>query len=151
MMKIAVFPGSFDPLTKGHEDVIIRALPLFDKVIIAIGLHHEKKCYFSLEQRIGFIQQCFNNSKIEIQTYNDLTGEFCKKCNASFIIRGIRNGIDFEYEKDLAQNNKKIFNIETLFFISSPELSYISSSIVRDLLKHNGNITSLVPNSIKLV
>ena len=149
-MKIAVFPGSFDPLTKGHEDVILRALPLFDKIIIAIGLHHEKNGFFSIEQRKLFIQNCFQNSSIEVQTFTGLTGDFCKKNHADYIIRGIRNGIDFEYEKDMAQNNKKIFNIDTLFFISNPELSHISSTIVRDLLKHNGDISSLIPDNIKL-
>lgn len=149
-MKIAVFPGSFDPLTKGHEDVIIRALPLFDKIIIAIGLHHEKNSFFPVEKRISFINQCFQNPKIEVQTYTGLTGDFCIQNDAEYILRGIRNGIDFEYEKDMAQNNKKIFNIDTLFFISKPELSYISSTIVRDLLKHNGDISSLIPNNIKI-
>ena len=149
-MKTAVFPGSFDPLTKGHEDVIIRALPLFDRIIVAIGLHHEKNGFFSIEQRINFIQHCFNDPKIEVQTYNGLTGDFCKKNNAEYIIRGIRNGIDFEYEKDMAQNNKKIFQIDTLFFISNPELSHISSTIVRDLLKHNGDISTLIPDHVKL-
>ena len=149
-MKIAVFPGSFDPITKGHEDVINRALPLFDKIIIAIGLHHEKNGFFAIEDRISFINQCFQNPKIEVHTYSGLTGNFCIEINAKFILRGIRNGIDFEYEKDMAQNNKKIFQIDTLFFISTPELSFISSTIVRDLLKHNGDISSLVPHQVKL-
>ncbi|HNX21120.1 MAG TPA: pantetheine-phosphate adenylyltransferase [Bacteroidales bacterium] len=149
-MKIAVFPGSFDPITKGHEDVINRALPLFDKIIIAIGLHHEKNGFFAIEDRISFINQCFQNPKIEVHTYSGLTGNFCIENNAKFILRGIRNGIDFEYEKDMAQNNKKIFQIDTLFFISTPELSFISSTIVRDLLKHNGDISSLVPHQVKL-
>lgn len=149
-MRIAIFPGSFDPLTKGHEDLIIRALPFFDKIIIGIGLHHEKNGFFSINQRINFIHQCFQDPKIEVKTYTALTALFCKENNASFIIRGIRNSKDFEYEKDMAQNNQKIFNIETLFFISKPEFSHISSSVVRDLLKHNGDISSLVPESIKL-
>ncbi len=149
-MKIAVFPGSFDPITKGHEDVINRALPLFDKIIIAIGLHHEKNGFFPIEDRISFINQCFQNPKIDVHTYSGLTGNFCIENNAKFILRGIRNGIDFEYEKDMAQNNKKIFQIDTLFFISTPELSFISSTIVRDLLKHNGDISSLVPHQVKL-
>lgn len=149
-MKIAVFPGSFDPITKGHEDVINRALPLFDKIIIAIGLHHEKNGFFAIQDRIDFINQCFQNPKIEVLTYSGLTGNFCIENNAQFILRGIRNGIDFEYEKDMAQNNKNIFHIDTLFFISTPELSFISSTIVRDLLKHNGDISSLVPDQIKL-
>lgn len=147
-MRIAVFPGSFDPITKGHEEIIKRALPLFDKVIIAIGIHHEKPGLFSYEDRKSFITQCFNNLPIEVYHYSGLTGDFCKQVGAKFIIRGLRNGIDFEYEKEMANTHKILFDIDTLFLISDPSTSHISSTIVRDIFKHGGDISKLVPNSV---
>lgn len=147
-MKVAVFPGSFDPLTKGHEDIIKRALPLFDKIIIAIGTHHEKKGLFSIEERSCFIQNCFIDQNIEVQSYVGLTGDFCKLVGAKFIIRGLRNSLDFEYEKDIAQNNKILFDIDTIFFISEPSIAHISSTIVREIYHHGGDISLLVPNSV---
>jgi pantetheine-phosphate adenylyltransferase len=149
-MKIAVFPGSFDPITLGHKDIIDRALPLFDKIIIAIGTHHEKQAFFDLESRKNFILQVFNNPKVEIVTYSGLTGAFCQLKQAPFLIRGIRNSLDFEYEKDIAQNNAQLFGIETLFFMSKPELSHISSTIVRELLKHKSDIQHLIPKNLKI-
>lgn len=147
-MRIAVFPGSFDPLTKGHEEIIKRAIPLFDKVIIAIGTHHDKSGLFSIEERKSFIKHCFNNDSIEVHHYAGLTGDFCKQVGAKFIIRGLRNGIDFEYEKDIAHTNKILFDIDTLFLIADPSTSHISSTIVRDIFKHGGDISQLVPNSV---
>jgi pantetheine-phosphate adenylyltransferase len=147
-MKIAVFPGSFDPLTKGHEEIINRALPLFDKVIIAIGTHPYKSGLFSIEERISFIENCFKDHPIEVRHYIGLTGDFCNQVGAQFIIRGLRNSLDFEYEKDIAHTNKILFNIDTLFFIADQATSHISSSIVRDIYKHGGDISKLVPQSV---
>lgn len=147
-MKIAVFPGSFDPLTKGHEEIIKRAIPLFDKVIIAIGTHHDKRSLFSIEERKQFIENCFKNQPIEVKDYTGLTGSFCKEVGAKIIIRGLRNSFDFEYEKEIAHTNKLLFNVDTLFLISDQKTSFISSSIVRDIFKHGGDISQLVPKSV---
>jgi pantetheine-phosphate adenylyltransferase len=145
-MKIAVFAGTFDPFTIGHQDIVNRALPIFDKIIIAVGENEEKTPFFSLEERLKIIGKAFiNNEKILIDTYTGLTGEFCKKNNAPFLIRGIRNSVDFQYENDLAQANKEIFGLETLFFYTSPTLSHVSSSLVRELYKNKGNYQKYLP------
>ena len=149
-MKIAVFPGSFDPITKGHEDVINRALPLFDKIIIAIGLHHEKNGFFAIEDRISFINQCFQNPKIEVHTYSGLTGNFCIENNAKFILRGIRNGIDFEYEKSIADMNRTISEIETFVLFTEPALTHISSTLVRQLLQYGHDVSEFIPKGLKI-
>jgi pantetheine-phosphate adenylyltransferase len=145
-MKIAVFAGTFDPFTIGHQDIVNRALPLFDKIIIAIGMNEEKKPLFSLEERIEIINKSFfNHKKIIVETYTGLTGEFCKKINAQCLLRGIRNAIDFQYENDLAQANKEIFGLETVFFITKPTLSHVSSSLVKELYKNKGNYLNYLP------
>ena len=140
--KIAVFPGSFSPFTLGHQYVINRALPLFDKIIIAIGSNSSKEYYFSEEQRIKWVQNIFKNEpKIEIQKYNGLTVDFCKSLNANFILRGLRNSKDFNYEKEIAQVNQTLNNeIETIFIITSAEYSHISSSLVREVAKNKGEL-----------
>ena len=150
--KIAVFPGSFDPITTGHEDVVRRALPLFDEIIIAIGQNSDKKYYFPLEKRLAFIKEAFADvSKIRTDTYNGLTIDYCKKMNASYILRGLRNPSDFEFEKAIAQMNKYMAPaIDTLFIITSPELSSVSSAIVREILRYDGNASPFVPKGIKL-
>ena len=146
MMKIAVFAGTFDPFTIGHQDIVNRALSIFDKIIIAMGVNEEKTPLFPLVERIEIIGKSFiNNEKIIIETYTGLTGEFCKKNNAQYLIRGIRNAIDFQYENDLAQANKEIFGIETVFFMTTPTLSHISSSLVRELYKNKGNYLNFLP------
>jgi pantetheine-phosphate adenylyltransferase len=146
MMKIAVFAGTFDPFTIGHQDIVLRALPLFDKIIIAIGINEEKSPYFSLEERINIINKSFlNHKKIIVETYTGLTGEFCKKNDAQYLLRGIRNTIDFQYENDLAQANKELFELETVFFITKPTLTHISSSLVRELYKNKGNYHHYLP------
>jgi len=145
-MNIAVFAGTFDPFTIGHQDIVNRALPLFDKIIIAIGINDEKKPLFSIEERIKIIQKSyFNHPKIIVETYSGLTGAFCKKNDAQYLIRGIRNSIDFQYENDLAQANKEIFGLETVFFVTTPTLSHISSSLVRELYKNKGNYQHYLP------
>ena len=149
-MKRAVFPGSFDPITLGHCDIINRGTQLFDELIIAIGENLSKNYLFSLEQRKAFIENIFSeNKKIKVFIYSGLTTDFCKKVKANYILRGLRNSSDFEYENSIAQTNKKTGEIETIFFLSSPEKSFISSSIVREIIKHNGKFEDLVPNSVK--
>ena len=148
-MKRAIFPGSFDPITLGHTDIINRALPLFDEIIIAVGINTDKKYMFSLEERLTFIKESFINiPKIKVRSYSGLTIDFCKKTNADFILRGLRNPADFEFEKAIAQTNRKLSKIETVFLLTSSDTSFISSSIVRDVLRNGGDISSLVPKSV---
>ena len=150
-MKKAVFPGSFDPLTLGHCDIINKSLDLFDEIIIAIGENSDKKNMFSMDDRKKFIHDEFKNQeKLKILTYDGLTVNFCKKIDANFIVRGLRNPADFEFEKTIAQTNKKLTGIETVFFLTSPETAYISSSIVREIINNKGDYTKLVPNSVRL-
>ncbi len=150
--RIAVFPGSFDPITLGHEDLIKRAAPLFDKVIVAIGLNSSKKNLFSLEQRMLWLEEVFKKEEnVVIDSYEGLTVNFCNEMSSSFIIRGLRSSSDFEYEKQISQLNHIIGSgIETVFLISKPEFSHISSSIVREILKNNGDVSQLVPAVLDL-
>jgi pantetheine-phosphate adenylyltransferase len=150
-MKRAVFPGSFDPITLGHYDIIERGLGLFDEIIIAIGINADKKYMFSLEDRKRFIEEAFSQEpKIKVMTYEGLTIDFCQKNDASFILRGLRNPADFEFEKAIAHTNRKLSLIETVFLLTSSGKSYISSSIVRDVIRNNGDYTSLVPATVRL-
>lgn len=150
-MKKAVFPGSFDPITLGHYDIIERGVTLFDELIIAIGVNADKKYMFSLEERVQFIKEAFKDEpKIKVMTYEGLTVNFCKEINAQFILRGLRNPADFEFEKAIAHTNRKLSEIETVFLLTSSGKSYISSSIVRDVIRNNGDYTGLVPNSVKI-
>lgn len=145
-MRRAVFPGTFDPITLGHVDIIKRALPLFDKLIIAIGVNADKKTMFSLDERIKFIEDVFKNeSRIKVKSYTGLTANFCKNEKAQFIVRGLRNSIDFAYEQSIAQANAKVNGVDSIFLISSPEYSHISSSIVRDIARHGGDYQDLIP------
>lgn len=149
--KIAVFPGSFDPVTLGHIDIIQRALTLFDEVNIAIGLNNSKKILFPLEKRKQWIADSFlGKSNISVSSYSGLTVDYCKKIGAKYIIRGIRNINDFEYEKSIAQMNAALSTeIETIFLMTSPEYAAISSSIVRDIYQNEGDISQFVPFQIK--
>ena len=148
-MKRAIFPGSFDPLTLGHYDIIMRGVTLFDEIIVAIGVNSSKKYMFSLEERVNFIKENYKNEpKIKVLTYSGLTTDFCQKINVDFILRGLRNPADFEFEKAIAQTNRKLSNIETVFLLTSADTAYISSSIVRDVHRHGGDITSFVPKSV---
>ncbi len=149
MKRKAVFPGSFDPITLGHTDIINRALPLFDELIIAIGININKKYMFDIEMRQKMIEEVYKkNPKIKVITYTGLTVDLCHKNNYPFILRGLRNPADFEFEKAIAQTNRKIGNVETVFLLTGPETSYISSSIVRDIYKNGGDISQLVPKEI---
>jgi pantetheine-phosphate adenylyltransferase len=149
-MRRAVFPGSFDPLTLGHDDIIRRGITLFDELIIAIGINAEKKYMFSLEKRMQFVKDCFKDEpQISVLTYKGLTVDFCKEVDANFILRGLRNPADFEFEKAIAHTNRKLSEIETVFLLTSSGKSYISSSIVRDVIRNGGDYTGLVPDSVK--
>lgn len=150
-MRRAIFPGSFDPLTLGHDDIIRRGITLFDELIIAIGINAEKKYMFSLEERMHFVKDSFKDEpKIKVLTYKGLTVDFCKEMDANFILRGLRNPADFEFEKAIAHTNRKLSEIETVFLLTSSGKSYISSSIVRDVIRNGGDYTGLVPHSVKV-
>ena len=151
-MKVALFPGSFDPITLGHVDVIKRALPLFDKIVLAIGENANKKYMFSLEERQAFISKTFESeSKVELVSYSGLTINFARSVGAKFMLRGLRNPADFEFEKAIAQANRKMADdIETVFLLTSPETSFISSSIVRDVMRNGGDYSLFVPEGVKV-
>ena len=148
-MRRAVFPGSFDPLTLGHKDIIDRALPLFDEIIIAIGTNSSKKYMFDLEKRKDFIRKTYaDEPKIKVDTYKGLTIDYCKEIDSDFILRGLRNPADFEFEKAIAHTNRKMSQIETVFLLTSADTSYISSSIVRDILQNKGDVSLFVPKKV---
>jgi len=151
-MKRAIFPGSFDPLTLGHFDIINRGVTLFDELIIAIGINSEKNYMFSLEERQNFIKEAFKDQpKISVTTYSGLTVDFCKKVDANFILRGLRNPADFEFEKAIAHTNRSLSEIETVFLLTSSYTSFISSSIVRDVIRNGGDYTGLVPKTVRIL
>lgn len=148
-MRKAVFPGSFDPITLGHLDIIERSLPLFDEIIIAIGVNADKKYMFSLEERVRFIEETFKyEDKISVISYEGLTIDLCKKLEADFILRGLRNPADFEFEKAIAHTNRTLSKIDTVFLLTAANTSFISSSIVRDVIRNGGNYKVLVPESV---
>jgi pantetheine-phosphate adenylyltransferase len=150
MKRIAIFPGSFDPITLGHFDIIQRGVSLFDEVIVAIGINADKKYMFSLEERKHFIEEAFKDEpKVSVVTYEGLTIDLCKKMKAHFILRGLRNPADFEFEKAIAHTNRRLSKIETVFLLTAAKTSYISSSIVRDVLRNGGDYTVLVPDSVR--
>ncbi len=151
-MKIAVFPGSFDPITKGHVDLVKRALPLFDKIIVAIGINSQKKYLFSLEQRIEWIEKVFEKeASVEVGHFEGLTAHYCNQVDAKYLLRGLRNASDFDYEKTISQLNNIVGEgIETMFLISVPELSHISSTIVREIIKGKGDASPFIPEEIEI-
>ena len=150
-MKRALFPGSFDPITLGHYDIITRALDLFDEIVVAIGVNGDKNYMFTVEQRKEFIEKSFaDEPKVKVTTYQGLTVDFCKEIDAQFILRGLRNPADFEFEKAIAHTNRKLSQIETVFLLTAARTSFISSSIVRDVIRNHGDYTVLVPESVRV-
>jgi pantetheine-phosphate adenylyltransferase len=148
-MKRALFPGSFDPITLGHYDIITRGIKLFDEVVVAIGINSEKNYMFSLEERKSFIEKAFKNEpRVKVVTYEGLTIDFCQTIDAEFILRGLRNPADFEFEKAIAHTNRRLSKIETVFLLTAAKTSFISSSIVRDVIRNQGDYTVLVPESV---
>ena len=150
-MRRAVFPGSFDPITLGHKNIIDRSISLFDEIIIAVGTNSEKKYMFPLIQRMKFISKTFHEKKsISVKSYEGLTIEFCKKNNSKFIIRGIRSSADFEFEKAIAHTNRSLSGIETVFLLTEAKTSFISSSIVRELIRNNGEYQLFIPKGFTI-
>ena len=152
-MKIAVFPGSFDPITVGHVSLVKRALPLFDKIIVAVGVNSQKQTLFSLDKRLEWLRAVFaEEPKVEIAFFEGLTAHFCTKIGARYLLRGLRNASDFDYEKTISQLNHIVGkDLETVFLISLPEFSHISSTIVRELIKGQGDVKPFVPGEVKLI
>ena len=150
-MRKAIFPGTFDPFTLGHLDILKRSLSLFDEIIVGVGVNENKNTMFSSRQRVDFIKKCLKNEpKVKVLSYSGLTIDLCKKVGANFIVRGIRNNGDFEFEKAIARTNRKLSKIETIFLLTSAKTSYISSSIVRELISNNGDYKLVIPDCLKL-
>jgi pantetheine-phosphate adenylyltransferase len=150
-MKRAVFPGSFDPLTLGHQDIVERGATIFDEIIVGIGYNAEKSHMFSIEQRKEFIAQCFqDNPKVKVMDYQGLTIDFCKSVGANYLLRGVRNNGDFEFEKAIARTNRELSNIETVFLLTSIQTSFISSSIVREIIRNKGDYKRFVPDCVRI-
>ena len=150
-MKRAVFPGSFDPFTLGHMDIVVRGTTIFDEVIVGIGANSEKQYMFSLDQRKDFIKKCFaDQPKVRVVSYEGMTIDFCREVGAKYILRGVRNNGDFEFEKAIARTNRKLSEIETVFLLTSAKTSFISSSIVREIIRNNGDYTQLVPDCVRI-
>jgi pantetheine-phosphate adenylyltransferase len=151
MKRIALFPGSFDPITNGHVDIIQRALHIFDEVIIGIGQNSAKTYLFDLNQRKAWIEEVFaNEQKIRVEVYEGLTVRYASAIGATYIIRGLRNAPDFEYEKSIAQFNKAMHGVDTVLFFTEPALSPISSTIVRDIIKNEGDVSPFVPPAVRI-
>lgn len=150
-MKRAIFPGSFDPITLGHYDIIERGVKLFDEIIVAIGINATKKYMFTIEERMNFIKDAFKHEpKITVVSYKGLTVDFCQKNDVEYILRGLRNPADFEFEKAIAHTNRDLAPIETVFLLTAASTSYIASSIVRDVIRNDGDYTKLVPKSVRV-
>ena len=152
MANIAIFPGSFDPFTKGHESVVHRFLPLFDKIIIGIGINSSKSYLYTLESRMLHIASLFeSHPRVAVEAYDGLTTAFCKEKGARFLLRGIRNTTDFEFEKSIAQMNHDLSGVETVFLMTDPQYASIHSSIVREIKRNNGDLAKFVTKSELLI
>ena len=150
-MRRAVFPGSFDPFTLGHQDIVKRGVTMFDEVIIGIGYNTDKNYMFSIDKRKMFIEQCFqNNPKVKVMDYKGLTIDFCKSIEANYLLRGVRNNGDFEFEKAIARTNRELSEIETVFLLTSVQTSFISSSIVREIIRNKGDYKRFVPDCVRV-
>ena len=150
-MKRALFPGSFDPFTLGHQDIVERGVTIFDEIVIGIGHNADKNYMFSLDQRKMFIEQCFqNNPKVKVMDYKGLTIDFCKATDANYLLRGVRNNGDFEFEKAIARTNRELSEIETVFLLTSVQTSFISSSIVREIIRNKGDYKRFVPDCVRV-
>ncbi|QKG79201.1 pantetheine-phosphate adenylyltransferase [Tenuifilum thalassicum] len=152
MSRVAIFPGSFDPITVGHESIVYRSLSLFDKVIVAIGYNSNKKAFFSIDKRIAMIEKVFaNEPRVEVISYEGLTVDLCNRLGVQYILRGLRTSADFEFERAIAQVNKQMHpNIETVFLLTAPQHTPINSTIIRDILLHNGDPSGFIPSSINI-
>jgi len=150
MERIAIFPGSFDPITKGHESVIMRAVPLFDKIIVALGVNPQKDTFFPLEKRVFWLKKVFkNNPVVEVMTYSGLTVDFCKEVGARYILRGLRTSADFEFERSIGQINKQMYpEIDTVFLLTATQYTPLNSSIVRDIIRNGGDPAPFVPDGV---
>ncbi len=150
MDRVAIFPGSFDPFTVGHEDIVLRSLDLFDKVIISVGYNSNKKEFFSVAKRVEWIKEIFwDNPKVLVRKYEGLTVDFATEVGARYILRGLRTSADFEYERAIAQVNKAMSKIDSVFLLTQPEHTSVNSSIVRDIIKHGGDASLFLPDKIK--
>lgn len=149
--RVALFPGTFDPFTIGHESLVRRGLMLVDKMVIAIGVNEAKKSYFSIEKRLEMIRDLYKNEpRVEVESYDSLTIDFAKKVGAQYILRGIRSVIDFEYEKTIADMNRTISGIETFVLFTEPSLTHISSTLVRELLRYGRDVENFIPKGMTL-
>ncbi len=151
MKKVAIFPGSFDPFTKGHEDIVLRGLALFDEIIIAIGHNNQKNNrYFEVDKMVGYIEETFKTfDNVSVIVYNELTAELAKKYDSKFLLRGLRNTTDFEYENSISQVNRYLNeSLESVFLITSPKFASISSTIIREVHRYNGDVTEFLPYKV---
>lgn len=150
--KIALFPGSFDPITKGHKSIVERALPLFDKIVVAVGTNTAKNSVFPLEKRIEWIEKTFAQyDNVEVVTFNSLTVDFCREIGAKYILRGLRNSTDFQYERNIARINQELDSeIETIFLMTKPDDAAISSSLVREILSFGRDVSQFIPEEITI-
>jgi pantetheine-phosphate adenylyltransferase len=152
MEKVAVFPGSFDPFTVGHESIVLRALSLFDRIVIAVGYNANKKSLFSIDQRLAIIRKVFENEpRIEVISFEGLTVDLCKRIAALYILRGLRTSDDFEFERAVGQVNKAMNPlVESVYLLTAPEHSFVNSSVVREIIMHNGDPSQFIPKSINI-
>ena len=152
MKKIAVFPGSFDPFTVGHEDIVRRALDLFDEIIVAIGVHSTKQPLLKIESRVGMVNKVFESySQVHADAFEGLTVDYCRKVHATHMLRGIRTAADFEYERAIAQINKRMLpSVESIFLLTSPEHTPVNSTIIRDIIRNDGDASQFIPKGINI-